>query len=88
MLGAVLAATIGVGALLAAPPALAARAPDGYLPPSVTVETPVTDDCAQRHQPPPAVDTSEDVPPGVAPPTPLPVPGDPVGGGPDSASAA
>lgn len=81
MLGAVLGATIGVGALLAAPPALAARAPDGYLPASETVETPVTDDCAQRQQPPPAVDTSEDVPPGVAPPTPLPIPERPVGGG-------
>jgi D-alanyl-D-alanine carboxypeptidase (penicillin-binding protein 5/6) len=54
---------------------------DPYVPPSVTVETPSTDDCAQRNQPPPAVDTSEDLPPGVPAPAPLPVPASPVGGG-------
>jgi len=54
---------------------------DPYVPPSVTIEAPSTDDCAQRNQPPPAVDTSEDVPAGVAAPTPLPVPTSPVGGG-------
>ena len=63
--------------------ARAAVIPDGdpYAPPSVTIETPSTDDCAQRNQPPPAVDTSEDVPPGATAPTPLPVPANPVGGG-------
>ena len=54
---------------------------DPYEPPSETVETPSTDDCAQRTQPPPPVDTSEDVPPGATAPAPLPVPANPVGGG-------
>jgi serine-type D-Ala-D-Ala carboxypeptidase (penicillin-binding protein 5/6) len=54
---------------------------DPYVPPSETVATPSTDDCAQRNQPPPAVDTSEDLPPGAPAPTPLPVPTNPVGGG-------
>ncbi|MET0863088.1 MAG: serine hydrolase [Nakamurella sp.] len=62
-------------------PANAVPNTDPYVPPSVTVEAPSTDDCAQRNQPPPPVDTSEDVPPGVAAPTPLPVPANPVGGG-------
>jgi D-alanyl-D-alanine carboxypeptidase (penicillin-binding protein 5/6) len=60
----------------------AAAAPNGdpYVPPSETIATPVTDDCAQRNQPPPPVDTSEDVPPGATAPQPLPVPANPVGG--------
>lgn len=71
---------LAVVSLLAAPAASAAPNTDPYVPPSVTVETPSTDDCAQRLQPPPAVDTSEDVPPGATPPAPLPVPEQPVGG--------
>jgi D-alanyl-D-alanine carboxypeptidase (penicillin-binding protein 5/6) len=67
--------------LIMVAPAQAIPNGDPYLPPSVTIEAPSTDDCAQRNQPPPAVDTSEDVPPGSAAPTPLPVPADPVGGG-------
>jgi D-alanyl-D-alanine carboxypeptidase (penicillin-binding protein 5/6) len=67
--------------LLSAPPAGGEPNTDPYVPPSVTIEAPSTDDCAQRSQPPPAVDTSEDVPPGVPAPTPLPVPANPVGGG-------
>lgn len=55
-------------------------AADGYLPPSVTVTPPDTTDCGQQQTPPPAVDTSENVPPGSASPTPLPVPAEPVGG--------
>jgi D-alanyl-D-alanine carboxypeptidase (penicillin-binding protein 5/6) len=76
-----------VGAVLALQSAVcapfAAAVPEGdpYVPPSVTVETPSTDDCAQRGQPPPPVDTSEDVPPGATPPAPLPVPASPIGGG-------
>ena len=60
----------------------AAAAPNGdpYVPPSETIAPPVTDDCAQRNQPPPPVDTSEDVPPGATAPQPLPVPANPVGG--------
>jgi len=69
------------GALITVTPARAIPNDDPYVPPSVTIETPSTDDCVQRNQPPPAVDTSEDVPPGVAAPTPLPVPANPVGGG-------
>ncbi|MBM9467653.1 D-alanyl-D-alanine carboxypeptidase family protein [Nakamurella leprariae] len=53
---------------------------DPYVPPSVTLPSPATDGCPQREVPPPAVDTSEDVPSGVAPPQPLPVPEVPVGG--------
>ena len=69
------------GSLLVTLPAAAVPNGDPYEPPSVTVETPSTDDCAQRTQPPPPVDTSEDVPPGATAPTPLPVPANPVGGG-------
>ncbi len=54
---------------------------DPYVPPSETVQTPSTDDCAHRSLPPPALDTSEDVPPGATAPTPLPVPATPVGDG-------
>ncbi|WP_420121806.1 serine hydrolase, partial [Nakamurella sp.] len=61
-------------------PAAAAPNTDPYSPPSVTVQTPSTDGCPQRDRPPPAVDTSEDVPDGQAPPEPLPVPATPVGG--------
>ena len=69
------------GCLVAAPvPASATPNTDPYVPPSVTVETPSTDDCAQRNQPPPPVDTSENVPDGQSPPEPLPVPAQPVGG--------
>ena len=60
--------------------AWAAPDTDPYVPPSVTVQTPSTDDCAQRNQPPPAVDTSENVPDGQSPPGPLPIPAQPVGG--------
>jgi D-alanyl-D-alanine carboxypeptidase (penicillin-binding protein 5/6) len=75
-------AAIGLPVAGASVPVIAA-APNGdpYVPPSETVETPSTDDCAQRTQPPPAVDTSEDVPPGATAPAPLPVPANPVGGG-------
>jgi serine-type D-Ala-D-Ala carboxypeptidase (penicillin-binding protein 5/6) len=72
------AVLIAVPAL--APPAAGAPDTDPYEEPSVTVETPSTDACAQRNQPPPAVDTSEDVPEGQSPPEPLPVPAQPVGG--------
>lgn len=61
-------------------PAAAAPNTDPYSPPSVTVETPSTDSCPQRDTPPPAVDTSENVPEGQSPPVPLPVPSTPVGG--------
>src|SRR6476646_7002481 len=56
-----------------AAPGAASAAPntDPFVPPSVTVQTPSTDDCAQRSQPPPA---------GQTPPGPLPVPTQPVGG--------
>ncbi len=64
----------------AATPAVGAPNTDPYVGPSVTVQTPSTDDCAQRDRPPPAVDTSEDVPDGQSPPEPLPVPALPVGG--------
>jgi len=77
LIPAVLIPTVLVGS---AGVALAAPG-DPYVPPSETVQTPSTDDCAQRGQPPPALDTSEDVPPGAAAPTPLPVPATPVGGG-------
>jgi len=77
LLSAALLAAAMVGA---AGTALAAPG-DPYVPPSETVQTPSTDDCAHRSQPPPAVDTSEDVPPGATPPTPLPAPATPVGGG-------
>ncbi|MBW4716112.1 D-alanyl-D-alanine carboxypeptidase family protein [Saccharothrix obliqua] len=36
--------------------------------------------CDNRVSPPPAVDTSEQVPPGAKPPSPLPVPDNPIGG--------
>jgi len=61
-------------------PAAAAPNTDPFVPPSVTVETPSTDGCPQRDKPPPAVDTSENVPDGQSPPEPLPVPTTPVGG--------
>ena len=77
---ALMVALIGSATVLA-PAAFAAPNTDPYEPPSVTVQTPSTDDCAQRNQPPPAVDTSEDVPPGATPPAPLPIPANPVGGG-------
>jgi D-alanyl-D-alanine carboxypeptidase (penicillin-binding protein 5/6) len=71
-----------LAAVLVGAPGIAQAAPsDPYMPPSETVQTPSTDDCAQRNQPPPAVDTSEEVPPGATPPSPLPVPATPVGGG-------
>lgn len=77
---AVLISALLIGAPLSALPAAAEPNTDPYLPPSVTVEAPSTDDCAQRAAPPPAVDTSENVPDGQAPPEPLPVPAQPVGG--------
>ena len=52
----------------------------GYPPPTVTVVPPDTSDCGQRVSPEPAIDTSEDVPPGEDGPAPLPVPASPVGG--------
>ena len=61
-------------------PAAAAPNTDPYVPPSVTVEPPSTDGCPQRDKPPPAVDTSEDVPDGQTAPEPLPLPATPVGG--------
>lgn len=61
-------------------PAAAAPNTDPYVPPSVTVQTPSTDGCPQRDRPPPAVDTSEDVPDGQSPPEPLAVPATAVGG--------
>ena len=75
------AGAILASVLLTSPTAAATPNTDPYVPPSVTVEAPSTDDCAQRTQPPPPVDTAEDVPPGAAAPTPLPVPANPVGGG-------
>jgi len=72
---------LAAAAVLSAPLAAAIPEGDPYVPPSVTAETPSTDDCAQRDQPPPPVDTSEDVPPGATPPAPLPVPATPIGGG-------
>jgi D-alanyl-D-alanine carboxypeptidase (penicillin-binding protein 5/6) len=76
-----LSAAALVVVLVGAPSTALAAPGDPYVPPSETVQTPSTDDCARRDQPPPAVDTSEDVPPGATAPTPLPVPATPVGGG-------
>jgi len=75
------AAVLALQSMVVSPFANAIPDGDPLVPPSVTVQTPVTDDCAQRDQPPPAVDTSENVPPGVTPPAPLPVPSTPIGGG-------
>ncbi|WP_205850053.1 D-alanyl-D-alanine carboxypeptidase family protein [Nakamurella flava] len=76
------AVSLAVGpALLGAPIAGAAPNTDPFSPPSVTVQTPSTDGCPQQQKPPPAVDTSEDSPPGQTAPEPLPVPAQPVGGG-------
>lgn len=79
---ALVGATFLIAGCLVAAPVTASAAPntDPYVPPSVTVQTPATDDCAQRNQPPPPVDTSENVPDGQSPPEPLPVPAQPVGG--------
>lgn len=77
--GTVLAALLLTG--LSVAPAAAAPNTDPYSPPSVTVQTPSTDGCPQQQKPPPAIDTSEDVPPGQTAPEPLPVPAQPVGGG-------
>jgi D-alanyl-D-alanine carboxypeptidase (penicillin-binding protein 5/6) len=74
-------AVLALQAIVGAPGASAAPNTDPYVPPSETVATPSTDDCAQRSQPPLPVDTSEDVPPGATPPAPLPVPATPIGGG-------
>ncbi len=74
-------AVLAIQAIVSAPGAAAAPNTDPYVPPSETVQTPSTDDCAQRSQPPPPVDTSEEVPPGATPPAPLPVPATPIGGG-------
>ena len=82
LLSAAVLASVVVGTVVVSTPGSALAAPgDPYVPPSETVQTPSTDDCAHRSQPPPAVDTSEDVPPGATPPAPLPVPATPVGGG-------
>src|SRR6478672_9772719 len=74
-------AVLAIQAIVSAPGAAAAPNTDPYVPPSETVATPSTDDCAQRSRPPLPVDTSEDVPPGATPPAPLPVPASPIGGG-------
>ncbi len=79
--GVVLAGMALAGMALAGPGTAGAAPGDPYVPPSETVQTTPTDDCAQRSQPPPAVDTSEDVPPGAVAPQPLPVPAMPVGAG-------
>ena len=79
MAGVALGAVLLTG--LAVTPAAAAPNTDPYSPPSVTVQTPSTDGCPQQQKPPPAIDTSEDVPPGQTAPEPLPVPAQPVGGG-------
>ena len=67
--------TVGAGPTAAAPNT------DPSLQPSASVQAPPADNCAQRDRPPPPFDTSEDMPPGEAAPTPLPVPAHPVGGG-------
>ena len=79
---------VGHAALERRPPmhpatARAAVIPDGdpYVPPSVTIETPSTDDCAQRNQPPPRGGHLRGCPARGDRPTPLPVPANPVGGG-------
>jgi D-alanyl-D-alanine carboxypeptidase (penicillin-binding protein 5/6) len=77
---ALVGAAFVIASLSAAPPAVAAPNTDPYVPPSVTVQTPSTDGCPQRDRPPPAVDTSEDVPDEQSPPEPLAVPAAPVGG--------
>ena len=51
-----------------------------YPPATDTVQPPDTSGCPYQDTPWPAVDTSEDLPPGVAAPTPLPVPADAIGG--------
>ena len=66
--------------VLLAGPAAVAEPTEPVLPPTETVTSPGTEDCSQREQPPPPVDTSENVPPGQAPPAPLPVPDPPIGG--------
>jgi len=78
---ALVGAAFVVASLSTVAPARAAPNTAPYDPPSVTVESPSTDGCPQRDKPPPAVDTSEDVPDGQSPPEPLPVPTTPVGGG-------
>ncbi len=75
---AVLTAAMAVGCIGAAS---AEPNTDPYVPPSVTIAPPNTDDCAQRSQPPPPLDTSENVPDGAPAPVPLPVPPNPVGAG-------
>lgn len=74
------AITVLFGSVL--PPASIAFADDEGtpLPPTVTVSTPATADCAQRVSPAPAADTPEDVVTGSTAPAPLSVPPSPVGG--------
>lgn len=65
--------------------AAAATGSTGYtnpvLPPTETVTTQDSSDCARKLEPPAAQDTSEAVPSGSTAPTPPPVPDQPVGGG-------
>nr|WP_202422275.1 D-alanyl-D-alanine carboxypeptidase family protein [Gordonia sp. SID5947] len=67
-----MAACVSIAPLLGHP------LPANAAPPPVT--TPVTDHCPHRVSPPPAVDTSEVVAPGMSAPGPLPVPDPPIGG--------
>ncbi len=69
----------GAIALVAAGPTALAAAAD-YPPATETVASPSTADCPYKSAPWPAVDTSEDLAPGVAAPAPLPIPASPVGG--------
>ena len=80
-LASLLSAAVLVAVMAGAQGTALAAPGDPYVPPSETVQTPSTDDCAQRSKPPPAVDTSEDGPPGATPPAPLAVPATPVGAG-------
>lgn len=71
-------AAFGVVAALCAPPSSAD--PAVAVTPPVPMTTPNTDACPHLTDPPPAVDESEAVAPGVPSPSPLPVPQRPVGG--------
>ena len=72
------AALLAIGLLSIGAAAPAAFA--DYPPPTDTVQPPDTSGCPYRDTPGAAVDTSENLPPGAAAPTAVPVPAAPVGG--------
>ncbi|WP_459549406.1 D-alanyl-D-alanine carboxypeptidase family protein [Nocardia sp. X0981] len=70
------AALLAAGPITVCGPAIAQPPP----PTTASFATPVTDDCPQKIQPPPAIDSSEVPRPGEPTPQPLPVPDSPIGG--------